>query len=45
MSLHLSRQLRVPTTWGVGIYEMHGKVDGAWLDVVIVEKLLLADLA
>jgi phosphinothricin acetyltransferase len=24
----------------VGIYEKHGKLDGAWRDVVIVEKLL-----
>jgi len=25
----------------VGIYEKHGKLDGAWRDVVIVEKLLV----
>ena len=25
----------------VGIYEKHGKVDGVWRDVVIVEKLLV----
>ncbi|CAD5283497.1 N-acetyltransferase [Alteromonas sp. 38] len=24
----------------VGIYQRHGKIDGKWLDVVIVEKLL-----
>jgi phosphinothricin acetyltransferase len=24
----------------VGIYEKHGKLDGAWRDVVIVERLL-----
>jgi L-amino acid N-acyltransferase YncA len=28
----------------VGIYEKHGKLDGVWLDVVIVEKLLAANL-
>ena len=25
----------------VGIYEKHGKLDGIWRDVVIVEKLLI----
>ena len=25
----------------VGVYEKHGQLDGVWLDVVIVEKLLL----
>ena len=24
----------------IGVYEKHGKLDGTWLDVVIVEKLL-----
>jgi phosphinothricin acetyltransferase len=24
----------------VGVYEKHGKLDGAWRDVVIVERLL-----
>jgi L-amino acid N-acyltransferase YncA len=28
----------------VGIYEKHGKLDGQWLDVVIVERLLPANL-
>lgn len=28
----------------VGIYEKHGQLDGQWLDVVIVERLLLDDL-
>jgi L-amino acid N-acyltransferase YncA len=28
----------------VGIYEKHAKLDGHWLDVVIVERLLLANL-
>jgi phosphinothricin acetyltransferase len=28
----------------VGIYEKHGKLDGTWLDVVIVEKLLPVNL-
>ena len=28
----------------VGIYEKHSKLDGAWLDVVIVEKLLSVNL-
>jgi L-amino acid N-acyltransferase YncA len=28
----------------VGIYEKHGKLDGAWRDVVIVERLLPANL-
>lgn len=28
----------------VGIYEKHAKLDGAWLDVVIVEKLLPVNL-
>ncbi|RPJ35195.1 MAG: GNAT family N-acetyltransferase, partial [Planctomycetaceae bacterium] len=26
----------------VGIYEKHGKPDGQWLDVVIVERLIAA---
>ena len=26
----------------VGVYEKHGQLDGAWRDVVIVERLLLA---
>jgi L-amino acid N-acyltransferase YncA len=26
----------------VGVYEKHGKLDGAWRDVVIVERLLIA---
>ena len=25
----------------VGVYEKHGKLDGAWRDVVIVERLLI----
>jgi phosphinothricin acetyltransferase len=29
----------------VGIYEKHAKLDGVWLDVVIVEKLLPVNLA
>jgi L-amino acid N-acyltransferase YncA len=29
----------------VGVYEKHGKLDGRWLDVVIVERLILANLA
>jgi L-amino acid N-acyltransferase YncA len=29
----------------VGIYEKHGKLDGAWRDVVVVERLLDAALA
>jgi phosphinothricin acetyltransferase len=28
----------------VGIYEKHGKLDGQWLDVVIVERLIAANL-
>jgi L-amino acid N-acyltransferase YncA len=28
----------------VGIYEKHGKLDGQWLDVVIVERLISANL-
>lgn len=28
----------------VGRYEKHGKLDGAWLDVVIVERLLPANI-
>lgn len=28
----------------VGVYEKHGKLDGAWLDVVIVERLIPANL-
>ncbi len=28
----------------VGVYEKHGKLDGEWRDVVIVEKLLPANL-
>jgi phosphinothricin acetyltransferase len=28
----------------VGIYEKHGKLDGQWLDVVIVERLIPANL-
>ena len=28
----------------VGIYEKHGRLDGAWRDVVIVERLLPANL-
>lgn len=28
----------------VGIYENHGKLDGRWLDVVIVERLILQNL-
>jgi L-amino acid N-acyltransferase YncA len=28
----------------VGIYEKHGKLDGRWLDVVIVERLIPANL-
>ena len=29
----------------VGVYEKHGKLDGVWRDVVIVECLLAANLA
>jgi phosphinothricin acetyltransferase len=29
----------------VGIYEKHGQLDGRWLDVVIVERLIEANLA
>ncbi len=29
----------------VGIYEKHGKLDGVWRDVVIVERLIHANLA
>jgi phosphinothricin acetyltransferase len=29
----------------VGIYEKHGQLDGAWLDVVIVERLIPENLA
>jgi L-amino acid N-acyltransferase YncA len=28
----------------VGIYEKHARLDGVWRDVVIVERLLLANL-
>lgn len=28
----------------VGVYEKHGKLDGAWRDVVIVERLIPANL-
>lgn len=28
----------------VGVYEKHGKLDGRWLDVVIVERLIDANL-
>jgi phosphinothricin acetyltransferase len=28
----------------VGIYEKHGKLDGVWRDVIIVERLILANL-
>jgi L-amino acid N-acyltransferase YncA len=28
----------------VGVYEKHGKLDGRWLDVVIVERLIPANL-
>jgi phosphinothricin acetyltransferase len=27
----------------VGLYEKHGQLDGAWRDVVIVERLLLSE--
>ena len=27
----------------VGIYEKHGRLDGAWRDVVIVERLIEAN--
>ena len=36
-SRHLCRQMGFRE---VGIYEKHGKLDGAWRDVVIVERLL-----
>lgn len=29
----------------VGVYEKHGRLDGRWLDVVIVERLIPANLA
>ena len=29
----------------VGIYEKHGKLDGAWKDVVIVERLISENLS
>jgi phosphinothricin acetyltransferase len=29
----------------VGIYEKHGQLDGVWRDVVIVERLIEANLA
>ena len=29
----------------VGIYEKHGKPDGAWKNVVIVDRLIRANLA
>jgi phosphinothricin acetyltransferase len=29
----------------VGTYEKHGKLDGAWRDVVVVERLLPENLA
>lgn len=29
----------------VGIYEKHGRLDGRWIDVVIVERLISANLA
>jgi hypothetical protein len=28
----------------VGVYETHGKLDGRWLDVVIVERVIPANL-
>jgi phosphinothricin acetyltransferase len=28
----------------VGFYEKHGRLDGAWRDVIIVERLLPANL-
>ena len=34
----------VDTVREVGIYEKHGKLDGQWLDVVIVERLIPANL-
>ena len=29
----------------VGVYEKHARLDGQWLDVVIVERLITANLA
>jgi phosphinothricin acetyltransferase len=29
----------------VGMYEKHAKLDGRWLDVVIVERLIAANLS
>jgi RimJ/RimL family protein N-acetyltransferase len=28
----------------VGVYEKHGRLDGQWLDVVIVERLIAENL-
>jgi phosphinothricin acetyltransferase len=28
----------------VGVYEKHGKLDGVWRDVVIVERLITENL-
>ena len=36
----------LPQAWlrEVGVYEKHAKLDGRWLDVVIVERLIPANL-
>jgi phosphinothricin acetyltransferase len=44
---HNTASLRLLTSVGfreVGRYEKHGKLDGEWLDVVIVERLLLPNV-
>jgi phosphinothricin acetyltransferase len=40
-----SRRLLAALGWReVGVYERHGRLDGVWRDVVIVERLLPANL-
>ena len=42
---HVSRRLLISCGFReVGVYEKHGKLDGVWRDVVIVERLLPAHL-
>ncbi|CAA9538258.1 MAG: hypothetical protein AVDCRST_MAG05-5098, partial [uncultured Rubrobacteraceae bacterium] len=38
------RLLRAAGFREVGVYERHARLDGAWRDVVIVERLLPSDL-
>lgn len=43
---HASRKLVVSCGFReVGVYEKHGKLDGVWRDVVIVERLLATNIS